>query len=1185
MSKTINKSLSLLLALVMIIAMVPAMSLTASAAADYTVTTFAELQTAVASATNGQTIEITASFEMTAQIELETKSLTIKGVGTGDSRPILTYAGSARHFTAIAGNDGVTFENLVIDGVDNTNVGGGISVPCAVTVKNCEFRNNRSASNGGAILIRTGGTLNLTDSDLHSNVAAFGGAMLGQAGTTINATNSNFYNNTATSAGGVIRTESGTVFTATGGKMYNNTAPSGGAIGGGASSINNVIGTEIYNNTATGSGGAIHVNDGATVDVTDANIHSNTANGNDAQVSGTANTTITIKEGTVIDGDVRGGVGATVNINADATVTGNAIAGENGAITIDGEVDGDATVGINGTITVNSGGSVDGKLQQNIGQSTIIPYGSTSTPGTEPNTFDVELPSGLKITVPAGSHVIDLKDIVPQSTDPNAPNYLAPGGTAPDDLYNIDITGDGVADFNGLPVGTKETDFDASGKYTGTRLIENPVKIESGVAVLLVDGLIDELQAIVNSSKSAAEKIEDVIALFDDEPDYLGAIGLSKDAWKQLSDEDKEEVAAKILEVIDDNSNTVTRPVIKEIADAVKEMVADLNKGKHVQFTVVRDGTSLGYSVGGSSEEKLFPGQEYELKIALSDFEQLSSLTFPLSFDKNVVEITGIEKGDAYNAHGWNHQIHVDDTGMNRLKYQLGTIPNDDYTLINQDGRMLLNIILDGSISATSPKAVDIPALDDVTQADESEIFFIVKFKVKDDATVGDSPNFRYEEVPSWGNFGQAYYYTNTGVDEWNPDELMPEYNVLTVEFDNPLVAEKVLELLIVHYGTKNRDDLRPYYGIDETFEVDAALKWSDNTAFPAIDDKTATWTATKGRVDIINGRPTYIAEPNYTGPVTITAVSNQKQPNEATNTYTFNVIDLVITNPSDPTSVMNITEEPTKALVSEFVGPALPAGKDGVHWTVKKDGATITPTDVLSDPAIKNPIFDPQTPGVYELTVTSDEYPEVTETRIITVTRDNPAYSIKGRAGLQSKTRTNLPGGLYTARTDYDKGIKVELVNNGTGLAVAYAYTDASGNYDLKVDSNIDIKGNGAFSLRFTRVGNKGANGDTLRNESYLCAILPLEVTTSIAPSATVTVTKSVGLIAGAFMTPGADKDAITKSDVQVVKSFIGLAEGDEGYDEAVDINEFNGAEGGDLTIVRNNLDKVALLGTYKVN
>ena len=54
-----------------------------------------------------------------------------------------------------------------------------------------------------------------------------------------------------------------------------------------------------------------------------------------------------------------------------------------------------------------------------------------------------------------------------QSTDPNGLNYIHPNGTIPDDIYNIDINGDGVADYNVLPNPTTTGEFDTDGRYTG----------------------------------------------------------------------------------------------------------------------------------------------------------------------------------------------------------------------------------------------------------------------------------------------------------------------------------------------------------------------------------------------------------------------------------------------------------------------------------------------------------------------------------------------------------------------------------------------------------------------------------------------------------------------------------------------------------------------------------------------
>ena len=79
---------------------------------------------------------------------------------------------------------------------------------------------------------------------------------------------------------------------------------------------------------------------------------------------------------------------------------------------------------------------------------------------------------------------VDDKNTTPeniiQSTDPNGLNFIAPGGKVPEDMFNIDINGDGTADYNILPNPTTLTEFDAKGQYTGTGTIDDEVVIREG---------------------------------------------------------------------------------------------------------------------------------------------------------------------------------------------------------------------------------------------------------------------------------------------------------------------------------------------------------------------------------------------------------------------------------------------------------------------------------------------------------------------------------------------------------------------------------------------------------------------------------------------------------------------------------------------------------------------------------
>ena len=574
------------------------------------------------------------------------------------------------------------------------------------------------------------------------------------------------------------------------------------------------------------------------------------------------------------------------------------------------------------------------------------------------------------------------------------------------------------------------------------------------------------------------------------------------------------------------------------------------------------------FSMVGSSVTELYPNETYQMKIGITTLQDVSSLSFPLVFNKNVVEVTGVSLGDAF-APNW--YIAIAD-GLPAKKYQAGS---SEFSLsdVNTDGRILLEMNSTDGIYRDFDPAFN--------PANDSEVFFIVEFKLKDGVAVGASPDFKslpYGDgtIANWGSYGVATYWGESAPD---PDfgDTVPELKGLTVSITNPTVAAKTLKVEIVDPVAGTAAALKSTVPTNKPVTVTNTIGWS-TAGGPALTatEKEVTWSVESGGgniVELADGTATYTPATDYVGPVTVKVASDV----DATvfDTYTFNVVDLQITNPTDDTVTVNKTTTPTTPVVAEFKN-VTPTDDSAVVWTATKDGTPVTGTDLntLLGGAGKltalDPVFTPDSDGTYVLTITNGTYGSDTITFIVSETLDE--YILKGTAGLRNKTTSIVVVDGVTAfnpRTNYHEGIKVELVNKTTELVIAIDYTDATGAYELKVDPSIDIKGTDYF-IRFSRVGNVDG---TLRNESYLFAILPLNVTNTIPAGATKTVsTTRVGLYAGAFVAPNEDKATITDADIQAIKGFVGLKFGQTGYDQAMDINEYDGINGGDLNIVVQN-------------
>ena len=285
---------------------------------------------------------------------------------------------------------------------------------------------------------------------------------------------------------------------------------------------------------------------------------------------------------------------------------------------------------------------------------------------------------------------------------------------------------------------------------------------------------------------------------------------------------------------------------------------------------------------------------------------------------------------------------------------------------------------------------------------------------------------------------------------------------------------------------------------------------------------------------------------------------------------------------------------------------------KASTSWTVKKNGNTITATDVLDSTNSLTPKFTASmptgaTPDVYSLTITgtSNGVP-ISKTLTITVIIPDNEVEVSGYAFLAGK-----PLDVQTARPT-DKGIKVELIDRGTNKVVGEPiYTTETKNdgdeYDgtnftlYITDLNADqlqeklSDTTPKYMLRFSRIGymeeKEIANllGD--RKESYLCAEVLLDLSTkgTLAYDEKIIINPSrkIFLYPGAYDAPSASKLAITKADFNIIQALVGLASfadefGDDNYSEIFDIDEDVTISVFDAEIVGSYLQSKKLSGGF---
>ncbi|MBN1180140.1 MAG: right-handed parallel beta-helix repeat-containing protein, partial [Anaerolineae bacterium] len=267
----------------------------------------ATIQRAVSQASAGDEIRVAAGT-YTGYVELG-KRLTLRGgFTTSDwltSDPVLnqTTIDAQNTNRVLAINSGIIatvsgfhITGGYLDGTGDLYSGAGVSNRGNLTLTECWIHGNRavdSASLGGGVANRDGGTLTIRDSFIYSNTAGFaGGGVSARSNTTIEATE--VYNNvanTAISGGGGIEVQGATL------------------------NARNVL---VYNNSTVGNGGGLLV-DGGTLVLDNGTFYANYASSaGGAMLVFTATATI---KNTIIATNTAGYVGGILSSDSSIQVT------------------------------------------------------------------------------------------------------------------------------------------------------------------------------------------------------------------------------------------------------------------------------------------------------------------------------------------------------------------------------------------------------------------------------------------------------------------------------------------------------------------------------------------------------------------------------------------------------------------------------------------------------------------------------------------------------------------------------------------------------------------------------------------------------------------------------------------------------------------------------------------------
>jgi len=335
-------------------------------AADFSVSNFVDLQSALSDGDASINITVTASFDITALLVIPTGK-TVSITSEGGPFTLKRAAGLIGDLLTVQTGATLTLTNIILDGnkdnvesdgslvynqgnltlgtgsvLQNNNAGGimegaglrnaagGIAVIDGGVIQN---NNNPGRAGGG---VWSAGDLTMNSGEIKNNqTAAGGGGVAILNGGTFTFNGGTISGNVSRASGGGIYIGTGSILTMHGGTIDGNSTTDDYGFGGGiylyTSDAASVIdGGTISNNTASNGGG---IDNNATLTITNATISGNTANKLYVYGGGIENTkNLTLGEGTIITGNsATYGAGVFNNIYGNLTVDGAVITGNTGA--------------------------------------------------------------------------------------------------------------------------------------------------------------------------------------------------------------------------------------------------------------------------------------------------------------------------------------------------------------------------------------------------------------------------------------------------------------------------------------------------------------------------------------------------------------------------------------------------------------------------------------------------------------------------------------------------------------------------------------------------------------------------------------------------------------------------------------------------------------------------------------
>jgi hypothetical protein len=451
----------------------------------------------------GGTITLTTGeIAITSDLVIDGPGASLQAVSGNNSSRIFNING--------AGTLNVTVQDLLLTkgATSGVNDGGAIFIQDEnVTVANCQFFQNTSSSDGGAIRLNAAGAkLTVDDCNFNSNAAAAtGGAISAGGSATVTLTDSNITNNSALGGGGLALTAGGDL-TVLGCTFQGNSAASGS--GGGAFISSSFTGAKfsnstLHNNSASVNGGGVALGVGfaGSPVFNNCTLTQNSAGigdgGGIARLGGTS--TITLTSSIVFD-NTAGGSGP--DLFSGGTVKANVclIESKAGVTTFSGDTFTNANIGADPLLNPLSlnGGPTSTRLP-GIGSPAID---AGSNPDGVVN--DQRGPGYFRVRGPAA----DIGAVeTPDDFVVTNLNNAGAGSLRQAILDANTAVGDDTIVFSGAIFGAKQS----IGLSTGELLISDDLVIDGPAAGIIINGNADtRVFNIFSGSAALSVTIEDV---------------------------------------------------------------------------------------------------------------------------------------------------------------------------------------------------------------------------------------------------------------------------------------------------------------------------------------------------------------------------------------------------------------------------------------------------------------------------------------------------------------------------------------------------------------------------------------------------------------------------------------------------------------------------------------------------